>query len=272
VDSHLDRRDVTLAYSCSGPADADHTVVVAHSLATSREWEDEVGIMDWSPVAAGGSRLVRFDTRGHGASTGTGDEAAYRWPRLAEDFLAIADATSPDRPVDGLGSSTGCGVLLWAAVQAPHRFRRLVLVVPPTRGEARVEQAELYRATAQLIELRGLGSWQRVMQVSPPAPILQTGGWTRASGIAVRDHLLPAVFRGAADSVLPDDDQLRAITHPTLVLAWETDPSHPVETAEYLAERLPNSTLRVASNPEQIRGWGEQVADFVGGTGWSDEH
>ncbi|MCU1474135.1 alpha/beta hydrolase [Amnibacterium sp.] len=263
MDSHLDRPDVTLAYSSAGPKDADHTMVVAHSLATSRAWEDEVGIMDWSAVAAAGNRLIRFDTRGHGASTGTDDGTTYRWPRLAEDYLAVADSASPDRPIDGLGSSTGCGVLLWAAVAAPRRFRRLVLVVPPTRGEARAAQAQLYLAAAQMIELRGRESWQRVMRVTPPAPILQAGGWTRASGIAVRDHLLSAVLRGAATSIFPDDDQLRAITHPTLILTWDTDPSHPVDTAEYLAERLPNSTLDVATSPDRISGWGRRAAAFI---------
>jgi pimeloyl-ACP methyl ester carboxylesterase len=263
VDSHLDRPGARIAYRCTGPVDADRALVVAHSLATSRAWEDEVGVLDWSPVAAAGTRLIRFDTRGHGASTGTDDEQLYRWPRLAEDFLAVADAARPDRPVDGLGSSTGCGVLLWAVVAAPQRFRRLVLVVPPTWGEARAAQAELYLAAAQMIELRGLESWQRVMTVAPPAPILQAGGWSRVSAMAVRDHLLPAVFRGAAASVLPDDDQLRSIDQPTLILAWDTDPSHPVETAEHLAERMPNSTLEIATVPDRIRGWGERVASFL---------
>jgi 3-oxoadipate enol-lactonase len=264
VDSHLDRPNATLAYSTSGPGDAEHTIVAAHSLATSRAWEDEAALFDWDAVAESGRRLVRFDTRGHGHSTGSPDDDQYTWPALARDYLAIADATSPERAIDGIGQSTGCGVLLWAAVTRPERFRRLVLVIPPTRGPAREAQAQLYLAASEMIELRGISSWQRVVSVTAPAPILAAGGWPRPKWIAVQDGLVPSVLRGAARSILPDDAQLRSIGHPTLILTWGDDPSHPVASAEYLADRIPDSTLEVASVPDEVRGWGGRVASFLG--------
>jgi pimeloyl-ACP methyl ester carboxylesterase len=263
VDAHLDRPGARIAYSSAGPADAEHTVVVTHSLATGREWEDAAGIFDWSDIARAGERLVRFDTRGHGASTGDTDETHYRWTRLAEDLVAVADATSPGRQVDALGESTGCGTVLWAAIAAPDRFRRLVLVVPPTRTAARAEQAELYRAAATLTELRGPEAWQRLVSASAPAPVLRDGGWTRPGWIAVHEDLVPAVLRGAAESRFPDDEALASISLPTLILTWDTDPSHPLETAEHLAELLPSSTLEVATSPDAIRGWGARAASFL---------
>lgn len=264
MDSYLDRPNARLACSSTGPADADRTVVVAHSLATSRAWEDEAATLDWGALERDGHRLVRFDTRGHGDSSGEPVEVDYRWPSLAQDFTAVAHEVSPDRPVDGVGMSTGCGVLLWAAVTTPERLRRLVLIIPPTRGEAREAQGQLYLAAAQMIELRGIDAWKRVVAVAPPAPILTAGGWTRPAWVAVGDTLLPSVLRGAATSVLPDDEQLRSIAQPTLILAWDTDPSHPVATARYLADRIPRSTLEVASSPDEVRAWGDRVAAFVG--------
>jgi pimeloyl-ACP methyl ester carboxylesterase len=206
---------------------------------------------------------VRYDTRGHGASSGDPVTEHYVWPFLAGDLLAVADAVSPDRPIDALGESTGCGTLLWAVLTAPQRFRRLVFVIPPTRGSARAEQAELYTGAADMIEVLGIESWRHLVAAAVPAPILQEGGWRRTTRIAVKDDLLPAVLRGAAASTFPDDDALRTIEQPALILAWDTDPSHPVETAEHLAQHLPHSTLEVATTPDAIRAWGGRAAAFL---------
>jgi pimeloyl-ACP methyl ester carboxylesterase len=263
VDEYLERPHARIAYSTT-PA-ADRTLVVAHSLATSRRWEDEAGVFDWTPVVDAGERLVRIDSRGHGDSSGGGTDEQYRWPGLAEDLIAVADAVSPGRPLDALGESTGCGVLVHAAIAAPDRFRRLVLVVPPTMGEARAEQAELYRGAAELIDLRGPEAWQRLVTAAAAPEILQRGGWIRPSWIPIRDELVPSVLRGAASSAFPEDDALRSIEQPTLILTWDTDPSHPVSSAEHLAELLPAATLEVASSPDEVRGWGRRAAEFLRG-------
>lgn len=263
MDAYLDRPGARIAYSTHGAEDAEPALVVAHSLATSREWEDEAGVFDWSPVTRVGSRLVRYDTRGHGESTGEPDPEQYRWSFLAGDLVALAGTVSTGRPVDALGESTGCGVVVRAALTAPDRFRRLVLAAPPTSFEAREAQAQLYLAAAEMIELRGVEAWQRLVSVAPPAPILRQGGWSRSPHVAVRDHLVPSVLRGAAASTFPDGDALASLTQPTLILAWETDFSHPLETAEFLAEHLPNAVLEIARTPDAIRGWGERAAAFL---------
>jgi 3-oxoadipate enol-lactonase len=262
VDEYLERPQARIAYSSTAP-DAERTLVVAHSLATSRRWEDEAGVFDWTPVAEAGERLVRIDSRGHGDSSGGVTDEQYGWPSLAEDLLAVAGAVSPAAPVDALGESTGCGVLIHAVLAAPDRFRRLVLVIPPTMGEARAEQAELYRGAAELIDLRGPEAWQRLVTAATPPEILQQGSWTRPSWIPIRDELVPSVLRGAAGSTFPDDEALRGIHQPTLIVTWGTDPSHPVSSAEHLAALLPSAVLEVASTPDEVRGWGRRVADFL---------
>lgn len=263
MDEHLERPQARIALSRHGSDAAAQTLVVVHSLATSRRWEDEAGVFDWSPVIGVGHRLVRMDSRGHGRSSGGAAEEQYRWPALAEDLLAVSDAVAPDAPVDALGESTGCGVLLRAALRAPERFRRLVLVIPPTMGPARAEEAELYRAAAELIELRGPAAWQRMLSAAAAPAILQDGGWIRPTWIPVRDELVPSVLRGAAASVFPDDAELRTLAHPTLILAWVTDPSHPMSTAQHLAAHLPDSTLEVAATSGEVRTWGRRAAEFL---------
>ena len=64
-------------------------------------------------------------------------------------------------PIDAIGASMGTGTLLHAAVQAPHRFRRLILSAPPTAWESRTAQAGMYEQAASLIERQGPESFPR---------------------------------------------------------------------------------------------------------------
>ena len=146
-------------------------------------------------------------------------------------------------------------MLLWAAVEAPQRFRRLVLVAPPTMGDARTGQAELFLAAASLVELRGIDAWNRAAAALPNIDILEAGGWARNLIPTIAPELLPLALRGEAASRLPDDSALD--------LAWATDPSHPIESAERLHSLLPNSTLEIATSPADIRAWGARTAEFL---------
>jgi pimeloyl-ACP methyl ester carboxylesterase len=266
VVAYIDRPGARIAYAVTGDASEATPVLVAHSFLASRRLEDEVGVFDWSPVTGLGKRLIRFDARGHGESTGGADHDDYRWPALAEDLLAVADTVATDdHPVDAVGESTGCGTLLWAVTREPQRFRRLVLVIPPTVRAARAEQAEIYRAAASLIELRGAEAWTRLVDHFPSAPLLDRGGWSRARRIPVPLEVLPSVLRGAAASDLPDEAALAALPHETLVLAWTTDVNHPTSSAEYLAGALPRARLVVADDPDQVRGWGALAAEHLAG-------
>ena len=259
----LHRPGAVLAYDVSGPGVLRPMLVAAHGLTSSRAVEDASGIFDWSPVIASGRTVARFDARGHGASTGRAEPDDWHWPELAADLLAVADAVSPEQPVDGLGVSMGTGTLLWAAVLHPERFRRLVLVIPPTAWATRAEQAELYRQSAAFVEERGKDAWVRGMAALPQHPVLAAGGWPHEPQVDIGEELLPAVLRGAAGTDLPGEDELAALKQEVLLLPWTDDPGHPVSTAERLAELLPNARLEVATAPENIRGWGARIATFL---------
>lgn len=262
ADLHLDLDRARIAYDVAGPADAVRTAVVAHGLTASRAGDDAGGVFDWTALAEG-HRLVRYDARGHGASTGAPDPASYAWPALADDLLALLDAVSPDAPVDAVGASMGTATILWAATRRPDRFRRLVLTIPPTAWATRAAQADGYEQGARAIERLGLAPWVRAGAAQPQTPVLAAGGFPRGGDPAVPEDLLPSALRGAALSDLPDPGALAALPHPTLVLPWTTDPGHPVSTAERLAALLPAATLEVADTPDAIRGWGRRAAEFL---------
>ncbi|WP_338780957.1 SDR family oxidoreductase [Streptomyces sp. DG1A-41] len=83
------------------------TVVLVHGYPDSKEV--------WSEVAArlaGDFHVVAYDIRGHGRSTAPRPlRGGFTLEKLTDDFLAVADAVSPDRPVHLVGHD-------WGSVQA----------------------------------------------------------------------------------------------------------------------------------------------------------
>jgi 3-oxoadipate enol-lactonase len=255
----LARPGAELAYDVSG----DGPVAgYAHGMFLSRSAEEKAHLSDWSPVVGAGRRLVRYDARAHGQSTGEPVPDRYTWPNLADDLLALLDEVSPHAPASFIGASMGTGTLLWAAVKAPERFDRLVLTIPPTAWETRVPQAAWYRGEADAIETGGKDAWVAMLNQLPvPGIFAELGEFALVPDIP--EPLLPAVLRGAAASDLPDAAALAALTQPALILAWETDPTHPVSTAQRLAELLGHASLHVSATWPDVRTWGERTASFL---------
>ncbi|RKN37981.1 alpha/beta fold hydrolase [Streptomyces hoynatensis] len=236
--------------------------VYGHGLFSSRAVERRQGVFDWSPIVSAGFSLVRYDARGHGRSPGSRDPADHTFAARGGHLLRLLDHLGATRPVHALGSSMGSAAVLWAAVTAPERFGRLVLVIPPTAWEARAESAATYRQWAEETARGGAGAWAAEQAAADPPPVLaEVPGYAHRPDVA--EDLLPAVLRGAAASDLPAPEALRALTHPTLVLCWEKDPGHPVATGHRLAGLLPNARLEVAGTLREIRTWGAAAAAFL---------
>lgn len=256
----LDRPGARIAYSIEGGR-AVPIRVVAHGLTSSRAADDGGGFMPW-PMLRDDVRTIAFDARGHGDSTGRAEPDDYLWSTLADDLLALLDEVSPDEPVDALGSSMGTATIAWAASRAPERFRRLVLVIAPTAWETRAAQADGYRASADLVQTRGMGAWLEAAASLPAMPLLAEGGWTMYPP-TIPDELVPSVLRGAALTDLPAREVVATIEHETLLLPWEGDPGHPVSTSEQLLELMPHATMRVARTPDDVRAWPAVIEEFL---------
>ncbi|MFT4232497.1 MAG: alpha/beta hydrolase [Leucobacter sp.] len=235
-----------------------HPVVQLHGLTSSR-YRDRVLDLDLGRGLSG-TRLLRYDARGHGHSSGRAVPGDYAWPNLADDLLRLLDRWFPGERVHGVGPSMGCGTLLHAAVRDPERFSGLTLLLPPTAWETRVAKAEEYRRAAAFVERHGLEAFVRIDRGAerPPATV-----GTPETRPEVAERLLPAVFRGAALSDLPSPEQVSGVDAPTTVLAWVDDPAHPVSTAEALVGLLPRATLSVASTPADVAEWPGVLRDDV---------
>ncbi|WP_151525522.1 alpha/beta fold hydrolase [Serinicoccus kebangsaanensis] len=248
--------DASLDFEISG--DEGPLVVQLHGLTSSRERDARLGLD--LVRALRGHRVLRYDARGHGRSTGTAVAGDYDWRRLADDLLALLDHVAPGEKVHGVGPSMGSGTLLHAAVVDPARFASLCLVVPPTAWATRPAQAESYRADAALIEAEGVGAFVHRASTAPGPPALADAPETEPS---VPEALLPTILRGAAGTDLPAPAEVARITTPTLVLAWEDDPAHPVSTATALGELLSRSRLVVAQTPYGLMAWPGLAAEHI---------
>ncbi len=255
-------RGVDLAVREAG---AGSPLIWGHGLLGSMGQEDTAGLLPEAELS-GSLRLIRYDARGHGRSEATLAPADYRWPELARDLLALADELGLARVALG-GVSMGCATALHAAVASPARVRALVLVGPPTAWGTRPRQARNYRFSARLVErfgvtpLRYLG-WLASRRGIDPALLAMQRSFL--------DHLVhmdrravSAALRGAAGSDLPAPEDLRRLAAPALILAWRGDPSHPVSTAQRLAELLPRAEFHLAQSSEEIRAWPGRVRDFL---------
>lgn len=232
-----------------------------HGLSGSMEQDQSFGMFRWSRLADR-YRIVRWDARGHGQSGGEPDPADYRWDNLGRDLIALADALGVERFVAG-GVSMGAATALNAAVLAPERVIALVLVLAPTAYETRAAQAAKYRAGADVVERHGTAAYVERMKQEPVPEILSEFADLYHATPNVSEQLLPAALRGAAESDLPSPDAVRAISAPALLLAWETDPGHPLSTSERLAELLPNAELHVAHQLRDVATWTDRVEAFL---------
>lgn len=247
---------VSLAYDDEGEGPA---VVQLHGLTSSRARDRLLGLDIIAGLAD--HRLIHYDARGHGHSTGPRIPGAYAWPRLAEDLLDLLDHLVPDEPVHAVGKSMGVGTVLHAAVRRPERFSGLTLIIPPTAWASRAAQHDAYVHNAELIERRGVRYWSSLEKRLPLPPAVRPDRPFTLPDVA--EDLLPTLYRGAAATDLPAVGDLAGLDLPTLILGWLDDPSHPLSTARTLHDVLPDSRLVIARTPADVETWPGRVADHV---------
>lgn len=260
-DRYVTRAGARIAYELTGTGPL---LGYAHGVFLSRAAVRQLHLLDFDALAAG-HRLLTYDQRGHGHSTGRPIADDYRFENFTLDLLALLDELDLDEPIDFMGSSLGCDVALRSAIAAPTRFRRLVLIIPPVAWEEGPNQArQWYTDNAESIESRGAAHWRQEWASREPLPIFAD---YPSFGLPpdIPDELLAPVLRGIGESDLPAPEEIAALPHPALVLTWDTDPLHPVPTAERLHELLPNSTLHVAKTVADVQTWTGRITEFLAG-------
>ncbi len=263
---------VLLAGEDSGEQSAP-AIVLLHGLTATRRYV----VMGSRLLERSGYRVLAYDARGHGRSTGAvvaggqpAGEAAYGYERLARDLEAVLDALKLPRATLA-GASMGAHTILRFALDHPERVAAVGLVTPAFDPAANVGGPDTGAALggagtpdgglvtpegnrdvlAHALREGGVEAFVRAYDFSTVLP-----AWRETVETVVRQRLSahehPAAVADAMEVVsrsrpFEDFDELAAIAVPTVVVASrdEVDPGHPLALAERYADAIPGATLTV---------------------------
>jgi 3-oxoadipate enol-lactonase len=222
-------------YSVDGPAGAP-AVLFSNSLGTNLTmWDPQVEAL------AGTFRIVRYDTRGHGASEVP--QPPYVINQLAQDALAVLDSADVER-AHVCGLSLGGVTAMWLAVHHPERVGRLVLA----NTAARIGNDDFWQARIATVETGGMaGLREQVLARFFSERFLDEQPETVeriAGGLEATDS---AGYIGACLALRDADlrSEVRSIRAQTLIIAGEVDAATPPELSEQLNALMPGSRLIV---------------------------
>ena len=248
-----------IAWRIDGPPDAP-VLVLSNSLGTAMAmWDDQV------PALAERFRLLRYDTRGHGASTATPGD--YALDRLGRDVIGLLDTL-------GIETAHFCGLSLggmtgqWLGVHAPARIDRLVIA----NSSSYMGPSESWQQRMDLVRGQGMAAITPAVLERWFTPAFVASA---APGLArTRDQLLatlPPGYAGCCAAIRDMDLRpvVRLIDRPTLVIAGTLDPATPPDHAKAIASAIAGARLvsldaAHLSNVEQPRAFERALLDFLG--------
>ena len=209
-------------------------LMLAHSLGL------DLGMWDEQVVElAAHVRVLRYDLRGHGATTAPAGE--YTIAQLGRDAVALADAL-------GIATFSFCGVSIggmvgqWLGAHHGDRLDRLVLantsprVAEPAAMEAR-RQAVLARGMSAVIEMAMQRFFSPALLAANPPRVASARRVVLAND--------PRGYAGCCAALRDSDlhDELHRIRVPTLVVSGDGDESMPWEGhSRVLTERIAGAT------------------------------
>lgn len=247
-----------LSWTAQGPRDAP-ALLLLNALGTTVDlWRAQI-----DPLAAA-FRVVRFDTRGHGASDAP--PGPYALDRLGRDALAVLDAAGARR-AHVCGVSLGGQTALWLAVHAPERVAG---VVAANTG-ARIGATPLWNQRIRDAETRGMHAL-----VEPAVARWFTPRFRRTRPETVDRfrtllHECSAAGYAACCAALRDADlraDLHRIEHPTLVIVGAHDNATPPAAGRAICDHVAGAELLALdaahlANVERAAAFTEGVAPFL---------
>ena len=222
-----------LSWRIEGPADAP-TLLLLDALGTTVDlWEPQIDRF------AATFRVVRFDTRGHGASDAPA--GVYALERLGRDAVAVLDAARVSR-AHVCGVSLGGQTALWLAVHAPERVNG---VVAANTG-ARIGPTALWDQRIRDAEILGMQAL-----VEPAMARWFTPRFRRSDPAAVErfrnmlGRCSPTGYAGCC-AALRDADlraDLHRIERPTLAIVGADDHATPPAAGRAIREQIAGAEL-----------------------------
>ncbi|MDB5572246.1 MAG: 3-oxoadipate enol-lactonase [Hyphomicrobiales bacterium] len=223
----------TLNVVVDGPEDAP-ALLMSNSLGSN--------LSMWDPQMASLARrfrVIRYDSRGHGASEVT--PGPYSVEQLGRDALGVLDAVGVEK-AHFIGLSLGGVVGMWLLLNAPERIDRAVL----SNTSAHFGNPDSWNArirTAMAEGLDGLADatmdrWFTAdFQEAHPETVARIADAFRATA--------PEGFCAAAAAIRDCDlrEAIRSISNRVLVIVGTQDPSATPSAGGLIAEHIPGARL-----------------------------
>ena len=241
-------------------------VVLLHGLTATRRYV----VMGSRALERSGHRVVAYDARGHGASTGPEDRDAYDYDDLVDDLRAVLDDRGIDRAVLA-GASMGAHTAVRLALDAPERVAGLVIATPAfDPDEDREPGLARWDALSEGLRTGGVDGFVEAYG-DPQVPEQWKDTIDRVLRQRLSAHEHPEAVADALHAVprsRPFEawDELAAIDVPTVVVASrdEADPGHPYAVGERYAERIPGAELRSEEPGSSPLAWqGGQLSKVI---------
>ncbi|WP_312550739.1 3-oxoadipate enol-lactonase [Massilia sp.] len=250
--------DVTLHVRCDGDRKRP-AVVLSNSLGTDFSmWDAQAAVL------AMRFHVLRYDTRGHGASSAP--RGPYTIAQLGADVIALLDHFDIER-AHVVGLSMGGVTAQWLGVHAPGRIGKLVLA----NTASKIGSAEAWQARAAAVRANGMNE---IAAGSParwftPAFLARQPVIVGAMQKTVRG-LDPEGYAACCEALATADltPDLQRIAAPTLVIAGADDPVTTVADAQALAGAVKGAALvslpaSHLSNVEAPDRFSDAVASFL---------
>jgi len=244
-----------------GPSAGSPVVLVAGAAEGAHHWSRA-----WvEPLVAAGHRVVRYDQRGSGRSSGT--LGADGLGELAGDLVGLLDVLGL-ATAHLVGRGLGGMVVQRVALDRPDRVRSLTLVSTTPGPDPRLSEPDA-ALVAELARLHLLAPpatpaeaveravRRRALFVGTRYPVDLEAERERAR----RDLALGATGEsGSAHGIVATEslsrlDALAAVEAPTLVIHGDADPLFPLDHARALASRIAGARLVV------VEGLGHELPD-----------
>jgi 3-oxoadipate enol-lactonase len=228
---------VELGYRIDGAPQAAPWVVLSHSLACDHTM--------WDPQmeALRNFRVLRFDTRGHGASEAP--IGPYTMDQLAADAHALLDALSIER-FHFVGLSMGGMIGQQLALRLPLRTATLTLADTTSRYPA--ETRPVWEQRMALVRTQGMGALVPTTLERWFTASFRERHTDTAAGIAAKIRATPvAGYLGCAHAISHIDltARLPTIDCPTLVIVGADDQGTPPSMAEEIVRAIDGSRLEI---------------------------
>jgi 3-carboxy-cis,cis-muconate cycloisomerase len=191
----------------------------------------------WEPQMAAlarAFRVVRYDTRGHGASADT--PGPYSIERLGRDVVGLLDGLGIER-AHFCGLSLGGMTGMWLGAHSAGRLHRLVLA----NTAARMGPPDNWNARINKVREGGMAAISQAVLERWFTPEFIAAHPERIAAMRLMMERTPAQGYIACCAAVRDMDQrdsVAAIATPTLVISGTRDVATPPAEGKFVAERI----------------------------------